>query len=86
MVKIETANWRRISKAKARQAYLRGDTVLVVPCKVSPENVWGIGTYIVLEDDSEEEWEKFLNEFCWFNCQSNELGKYPAFYERVHND
>ena len=91
MVKVETANWRRISKAKARQAYLRGDDpIRVVPCKVDPDNVWGIGTDIVLDDESQgrskERWETFLNHYIWDNCQHNELGKYPAFYERVHND
>ena len=87
MRQIKTAKWQRISKAKAKKAFLNGDgnQILVVPCNISPDNVWGIGAYLVLEDESEEELEKFLYKFCWYNCQHAEWGKYPAFYERRHD-
>ena len=89
MRQIETRHWRRITKAKAKNMYMMGyGPLLIVPCKVDPENRWGIGVPIdnQCEPSTEEEWEKFLNEFCWYNCQYNELGKYPAFYERRYEN
>ena len=91
MRQITTKHWSRITKAKAKKMYMAGDgPLLIVPCKVDPENRWGIGgSYAPIhnqfEESTEEEWEKFLNEYCWYNCQYAELGKYPAFYERRHD-
>ena len=82
MRQIESANWRRISKAKARKLYNAGEDILVVPCKVHPENHLGIGVTTSINYWEHPTFEVFLNEFCWYNCQHNELGKYPAFYER----
>lgn len=82
---IETRNYRRISKTKARKLYNEGTDILVVPCKVHPENDWGIGVKTNIEYWEHPSFEKFLNEFVWYNCQYNELGKYPAFYEIKNN-
>ena len=82
MRQIVTKNWTRISKAKARKLYNAGEDILVVPCKVHPENQHGIGVTISISYWEHQTFEKFLNEFCWYNCNYNELGKYPAFYER----
>ena len=88
MVKIETRHWRRITKAKAKKMYMEGDgPILIVPHKVNPENRFGIGLPIhnQFEPSTEEEWNNFLNEYCWYNCQYNVLGRYPAFYERRYD-
>lgn len=82
MRQIETRHWRRITKAKAKKLYRKGIDIMVIPCKVLPENSWEIGTITNFSYYDRPRFENFLNEFCWYNCQSNELGKYPAFYER----
>lgn len=79
---VETAHWKRISKAKARKLYNAGTSIMVVPHKVNPENNWGIGVITDIEYWDHPSFEKFLNEFVWYNCQYEELGKYPAYYER----
>ena len=81
MNKVETKNYRRISKAKARKLYDMGIDILVVPCKLSPENPWGIGVTTNGHYWNGAEFDRFLNEFIWYNCQNTEWGKYPAFYE-----
>ena len=80
MRQIETRHWRRITKTKAKKLYEEGTTILLVPHKVLPENVWGIGSELIGYNPLD--FETVLNTFCWYNCQHNELGKYPAFYER----
>ena len=86
MRQIETAHWRRITKAKARKLYISGVNIMLVPHKVNPENRWGIG-YIVHKHSEIPEygqywyWDRLIDQFVLSNCQYNELGKYPAFYE-----
>ncbi len=85
MRQIVTKNWKRISKAKAKKMFMMGDgQLLILPCKIDPENNWGIGHYPPQDrfQRTEEDWEKYMNEYYWYNFQYNEWGKYPAFYER----
>lgn len=86
MRQIETAHWRRISKAKAKKLYEEGTDILVLPRLVHPENMFGIGVTTSIAYWDHTPWEKFINEFCWYNCQYAEWGTYPAFYERTNND
>lgn len=91
MVKIETAHWRRISKAKARKLYISGKDIMIVPHKVNPENEWGVGSIVHQHPEIPEYerywfWDRLIDQFVLYNCQYNELGKYPAFYERRDNN
>ena len=73
--------YTRVSKATARRLYNQGYCLYVVPVKVNPDNFWGIGCIIDnAAVDPEKEFQKVVNSFTWYNCNYNELGKYPAFY------
>ena len=85
MIKVETKHYRRISKARARNLYDAGTDILVVPCKVNPENEWGIGVKTNGHYWDGTDFDRFIHEFIWYNCQYNETGKYPAFYEIKEN-
>lgn len=77
---IETENYIRISKQKARKIYEQGGTVYALPHKLNPENLY----YPPFE------WKKTikcpysfdeLNSSCvWYNCNYDELGHYLSYY------
>lgn len=85
MRNIETKHYKRISKAKARKLYDNGIDIMVVPCNLSPENPWGIGVTTNGHYWDHADFDKFVLEFTWYNCNDNETGKYPAFYEIKEN-
>lgn len=82
MITYETSKYIRISKAEAKKKYENGDSVLFIPCKLNPENSWGLGIeenkYLWGQCDS---FEKLCNEYTFYNCNS-ETGTYIAFYTR----
>ena len=82
MNNITVKNLKRISKAAARKAYNNGQKVLIVPCKVNPCNMWGIGHFFNKQDGDgfDYEFDKVVNYYSYYNCSYNELGKYPAYY------
>ena len=84
MKKVETQNYVRISKAEARARYYKGLDVCFVPCKIHPENKWGIGFTTNFNDEEFVTFENFLLVFTWFNCNNynNIYGRYPAYYKR----
>lgn len=71
--------WVRISKAQVRKLFESGEKVCFCPCKMRPFGAWGIG-YITDSSRCECDFEKLLNEFIWYNCNS-ETGKYVSFYK-----
>lgn len=83
MLKIETKNFRRISKQAAKKRYYMNQPVIMVPCKVNPENDYIGSRPLTLESCSGATFERVLNEFTFYNCNYSELGKYAAYYEPV---
>jgi hypothetical protein len=80
MRKYNFDNLERISKAAAKQAYKMGFSVLFIPCKLSPVNMWGLGIWENIHMDGQySNFEKLENAFCAYNCNA-ETGKYISFY------
>lgn len=75
---ISIDGYTRVSKRKARRLFMEGVEILVLPCKVNPANVWEMTAR--MSNSSIEDFEKWLNEYSYYSCNYNELGRYPAFY------
>lgn len=70
--------FERVSKAYARKHY--ADTpIYIYPCKMKPFGFWGMG---VLITDSDRSFDSIVNEFEFFNCNS-ETGEYAAFCREI---
>ena len=74
--------FKRINKKHARQAYNNGLTVVFCPVKIRPFSPWGLS----MEQNKNNQncagvdFEQLVNAFEFYNCGSNETGKYTAFY------
>ena len=74
-------NLQRVTKRTAKKLYLQGLEILLVPCKVCPDNMWGIGQRFQKDMTLfESDFDKLVSYFEYYNCQYNELGKYAAYY------
>lgn len=70
-------NYEKITKTQARKMHAEGETVFCLPNNVHPGNMWvGMGE-IPLDCD----FDKFTNEYSFYNCGTNYLGKRIAFYK-----
>jgi hypothetical protein len=88
---IETPRLKRISKAKARKLWGKADMSLC-PAKLMPDGGWRpnmdvFAKEIATMQSSEYEHERYsanfdhyVQNFEWYNCQHNETGTYTAFY------
>jgi hypothetical protein len=74
---------KRLFKPQARKAYDNGTVVLMVPCRIIPNNTWGMTFTLDRKDreaqGKETDFDKLAQEFAWYNCV-HETGYYPAFY------
>ena len=85
---------KRINKTQARKLFINGQIITVVPCKVNPDNVWGIGLALSAPEEEkrlagengdpirlDRQWlfDNWVTRWHYYNgCY--ELGYYPAFY------
>lgn len=78
----------RITKAKARKMFNNGETITIVPHKVSPNNVLGIGmnmqkdavaNTIHGQDYSIQGFDWWIDCYTTYNCNF-ENGYYVAYY------
>lgn len=78
-------SWVRVSKRRARSAYNEGHTITVAPANMDPFNPW----YTCLKISNKRQWgcdvtfDSIINEYEYYNCNSAELGRYPAYYVRT---
>ena len=76
------ATWQRVSKRRARYEYDAGRDVIITPVYVNPFNMWRPHARI----SNKRRWgcdvtfDSIINEYEYYNCNSNELGRYPAYY------
>jgi len=72
----------KVNKPTARKMYNAGKEVYICPCKVNPRNNWGIGHFFQKEegDGFEQNFDRLVSHYEYYNCQYNELGKYAAYY------
>ena len=79
---IEIGGYSRISKARARKEFNAGNDVFIMPVKASPVNIW-FSPYCANRFawyTENRSFDSIVNEYEFYNCNYNELGKYAAFY------
>ena len=76
---------KRISKRTARKLFNEKKDFLIIPCKINPNNMWGIGAkinqyyYNQFPEIFEKDFDVLVREYTFYNC-SYETGYYPAYY------
>lgn len=70
----------RINKTKAERVYQSGKPIVVTPCKIDPFNSWCPAFITQPNRCNEETFDRFINEFEYYNCGLWECGKYAAYY------
>ena len=84
MLKNATFNYTRINKPEARKLYNLGRPVVVLPCKANPNSPWFSNSTVSKE--SGRDFDTLVNEFIYYNCNTSELGRRPAFYVVTVNE
>lgn len=79
-----TLNYNRISKSEARKLYNLGKPIMILPCNANPNSPWFSNSMISKE--SGRDFDALVNEFTYYNCNTSELGRYPAFYVVAINE
>jgi hypothetical protein len=82
MNKFTIGNLTRVSKGIARKLWGQNKILSLCPVKLRPDGPWRPNIDVFPEEQKEKEFDKFVNEFEWYNCQLNETGYYTAFYIR----
>lgn len=74
--------WERVNRKQAKAAYNNGLTVLFCPVNMRPFTPWHLEIDVNknFEGCKGVEFEKAVNAFEYYNCTTNETGKYTAFY------
>ncbi len=84
MLKNSTLNYTRINKPEARKLYNLGRPIVVLPCKANPNSPWFSNSTVSKE--SGRDFNTLVNEFIYYNCNTSELGRRPAFYVVTVNE
>lgn len=74
--------FKRINKAQAKRAYNNGLTVRFCPVNLRPGSPFRLDMDMnkVQQNCAGVDFEQLVNAFEFYNCRSNETGKYTAFY------
>lgn len=82
--------FERVSKATARRVYKNGLTVVICPVNINPLAFFGSFFYeinrkhrehlIIDESGIDNDFTNYINSFEYYNCTTNETGRYTAFY------
>ena len=84
MLNSTTLNYTRINKSEARKLYNLGRPIVVLPCKANPNSPWFSNSTVSKE--SGRDFDTLVNEFIYYNCNTSELGRRPAFYVVTVNE
>ena len=84
MLNNTTLNYTRINKPEARKLYNLGRPIVVLPCKANPNSPWFSNSTVSKE--SGRDFNTLVNEFIYYNCNTSELGRRPAFYVVTVNE
>lgn len=85
MLKNTTFNYNRINKPEARKLYNLGRPITVLPCKADPNSPW-FSNSTISKELTDKDFDTLVNEFVFYNCNTAELGRYPAFYVLTTNE
>jgi cysteine synthase len=80
MNKYTVNNYVRINKTAARNAFNKGEKLVIVPCFYRP-NSW-LAFHTTTEDSISETFDSLVNAFQFYNC-NGETGNYAAFYKEI---
>lgn len=69
----------KINKTQARKMHSEGKQVFCLPNKANPDSPWLSASEIPIDRD----FDKFCNEYQFYNCGYAELGKTIAFYKKA---
>lgn len=81
--------FERISKEKARSAYMNSLTVIVCPANLHPFSPWGVATqwnrkdraHLVIDETGvRNDFNNLVLSFQYYNCTTAQAGRYAAFY------
>lgn len=78
------AEYKRVSKPTAKRLYADGKEIFVAPWKARFGNWYA--SFAMKKESDEDDFESRINAFIYYNCQCDEIGKYPAFYIRLGGD
>lgn len=79
----------RVSKAAARKAFINGFSIAFCPCNLLPGGCWHPEyitsremrkDYIADDIGAANDFKNLLNSFEYYNCTTNETGKYTMFF------
>ena len=69
---------KQINKVQARKLYEQDKPFIIVPANMRPDSVMAIKVQNGIW--GHENFNNFYNEFCYYNCNNSEVGRYPRFY------
>ena len=74
--------YTRVTKSQAKRLFNAGREVCVVPVKCQPFGPIYQGAHLKNDYISCEgmTFDNIINEYIYYNCNYNELGRYPAYY------
>jgi hypothetical protein len=79
-------HFTRIHGNHARALWLKGQSISLCPCNLSPE-AFGNAFIVTLQASDEpralDDFKRLINEFNYYNCVSSETGYKPAYYQEV---
>lgn len=81
---IDGLTFTRVTKTVARNLFDNGEVIGICPVNVNPESIWG-GMCILQKGYKCENWSfnDFVDNFVYYNCQIEKVGKYPKFFKVV---
>lgn len=88
---MDGSQWERISKTAAVAAYMRGNRIALVPCKLRPVSAWYFphiiskaarAEIVIDETGARNDFYNQVNSYEYYNCNP-ETGKYSMFFREV---
>ena len=85
----------RISKVAARKIFNEGRPITLCPVKLRPGYPFAPHCRVFPDlkncgfaglDSLNQLFDRYVNEFTFYNCNINETGYYPAFYTETYKD
>lgn len=87
--------YKRINKTAAKSAFINGGAVYVTSCNFTPFTPWSSPAVLDISTADSREldrsggvagyFNKFINDFEWYNCINSETGRRAAFYVETEN-
>lgn len=77
--------WERVNATQARNAFMRGETVVMCTANMRPFGPWGYGFTVYLRNEEEAQnpasvWDRLVNSYMAYNCSHTGEARYLAYY------